>query len=168
MIWFACYIATIFLANLTLREFGIVNIGGGLMAPAGVFWAGLAFSFRDFTHEALGRTGVLMAIILGSLLSFTLEDAQRIALASGLAFGLSELADMLVYVRLRERSWLASIAASNTVGSIIDSGLFLWVAFGSLAFIEGLVVGKLAMILPVILLLSIWRARQRSAISQAA
>lgn len=167
MVWLLGFIVTIFLANLTLREFGIVNIGFGLMAPAGVFWAGLAFTMRDFTHEAMGRTGVLVAIVIGCLLSFALEDAQRIALASALAFGVSELADMLVYERIRAKSWIASIAASNTVGTLIDSALFLWVAFGSLAFIEGLIVGKLVMILPVILFLALWRAKFSISLAQS-
>ncbi len=162
MIWFSCYIATIVLANFTLREFGIVDIGLGMSAPAGVFWAGLAFTFRDFTHEALGRKAVFCAIIMGVCISFFLEDAQHIAIASGVAFGFSELADMLVYERIREKSWMVSIAVSNTVGSVIDSALFLWIAFGSLMFIEGLIVGKLVMILPVMVVLALWKTRSRS------
>ena len=34
-------------------------MGFGLMAPAGVYFAGLAFTFRDLTQEKLGRRAVV-------------------------------------------------------------------------------------------------------------
>jgi hypothetical protein len=39
-----------------------------------------------------------------------------------------------------------AVAASNLVGSLIDSALFLWLAFGSLDHLAGQVVGKALMI----------------------
>jgi hypothetical protein len=44
---------------------------------------------------------------------------------------------------LRERRWLLAVAASNLVGLLIDSVLFLQIAFGSLDFIEGQIIGKI-------------------------
>jgi len=46
-----------------------------------------------------------------------------------------------------------AILASGIVGSIVDSALFLYLAFGSLAYVEGQIVGKLAMTVLVVLFL---------------
>ena len=159
MIWFVCYIATVYGANWALKTYGFIDVGFGLTAPAGVLFAGLAFTFRDLTHEALGRWWCLGAIAIGSVLSYVLEDAGRIAIASCVAFGLSELADLLVYEPLRKKRWLTAVMASNAVGLVVDSALFLWIAFGSLAFIEGLILGKLYMTLLAIGVLWIVRSR---------
>lgn len=140
MIWSIAYIATIVGANWSLERFGVVPVGFGLLAPAGVFFAGLAFTFRDLVHERLGVTGAVAAMLVGAFLSWFISPA--FALASGAAFLFSELCDLAVYAPLRRRHWLGAVAASNTAGLVVDSALFLWLAFGSLAFIEGQIVGK--------------------------
>ena len=136
------FVATVAGANWALATFGIVSIGFGLTAPAGVYFAGLAFTFRDLLHERGGRFWILSAIVTGAAISGLLEDAQRFALASGTAFLLSELADWTIYSPLRRKGWVLAVVSSNLVGLIVDSVLFLWLAFGSLAFIEGQVIGK--------------------------
>lgn len=152
-----CYISTVFLANWAIETFGIVSVGFGLSAPAGVYFAGLAFTLRDITHDTLGRRWVLTAIIAGALLS-TIVSPQ-FALASGAAFLLSELFDFAVYAPLRERHWMGAVIASNIVGLVADSILFLWLAFGSLAFLEGQVVGKAWMTVLAVPVLMFWRRR---------
>lgn len=137
------YIATIYLANWAIETYGFVSVGFGHVAPAGVYFAGLAFTLRDITHDTLGRRWVLVAIVVGAALSYAISPA--FALASGVAFLVSELFDFAVYAPLRKRHWLGAVALSNTVGLLVDSVLFLWLAFGSLAFIEGQIVGKLWM-----------------------
>lgn len=136
----ALYISTVFAANWAITTFGFVPVGFGLLAPAGVYFAGLAFTLRDLTHETLGRGAVLVAILIGAALSALLSPA--LAIASGVAFLLSELADFAVYTPLRERNWIGAVALSNSVGLVIDSVLFLWLAFGSLQFLPGQIVGK--------------------------
>src|ERR671915_473335 len=116
MLWLMGYIATIFAANWAISTFGLVPVGFGLVAPAGVYFAGLAFTLRDLTQDTLGRRWVLGAIVLGALLSALVSPA--FALASAAAFLFSELADFGVYTPLRERHWLAAIAASNVVGLV--------------------------------------------------
>jgi hypothetical protein len=137
------YIATIYAANWSIETFGFVSVGFGLMAPAGVYFAGLAFTLRDITHDTLGRRAVLAAILVGAALSYVISPV--FAMASAVAFLASELFDFAIYAPLRERHWLGAVALSNTVGLLVDSVLFLWLAFGSLAFIEGQIVGKLWM-----------------------
>lgn len=144
----AGYVATIVGANWAIRTFGNVEVGFGLSAPAGVFFAGLAFTFRDLTQESLGRCWTVAAIAAGGLLSFVLSDGRipgapmSIALASALAFTLSEGADYAVYTPLRRRGWVIAVGASNAVGFTVDSILFLALATGSLDLLVGQLVGK--------------------------
>lgn len=140
VVWIACLAATVVAANWAIRTFGMVPVGFGLMAPAGVYFAGLAFTFRDLVHDTMGRWGALAAIALGAALSWAIDPT--FAVASAAAFLFSELADLFVYEPLRERHWLGAVAASNVVGLVVDSALFLLLAFGSLQFLLGQVVGK--------------------------
>lgn len=157
------YIATIFAANWALSTFGVVPVGFGLVAPAGVFFAGLALTFRDATQEQLGRGWVVAAIAVGALLSAVVSP--QFAIASGTAFLVSELADFAVYTPLRERGWLRAVAASNVVGLIADSALFLWLAFGSLDFLAGQVVGKVEMTVLAVAVLALLRWHDRRSVS---
>ena len=167
------FAATVVGANWAILTFrtpeGVpaVPIGFGLSAPASVYFVGLAFTFRDGLRERLGFRGALVAIAVGGLLSYALEVRQggdpvaRIALASVTAFLVSETSDALVYERLREYSRLLGIVASNTVGVIVDSAFFLFLAFGSLEFLEGQVVGKSYMTLFVVVLIVAWSRWRR-------
>ena len=143
MLYLAGYIATVIAANWAVAAFGLVPVGLGLLGPAGVYFAGLAFTLRDLTQDSLGRRWTIVAILAGALLSAVVSPA--LAVASGIAFLFSELADFAVYTPLRERHWLGAVAASNLVGLTLDSALFLWLAFGSLEFLPGQIVGKLWM-----------------------
>lgn len=152
------YILTIVAANAAITYIGIVPVGFGLMAPAGVYFAGLALTLRDLVQDRLGKRWTVMAILCGALLSALLSPS--LALASGAAFLLSEFADFAVYTPLKERSWLGAVALSNTVGLLVDSALFLWLAFGSLAFLPGQLVGKAEMTIAAVAVLWIIRRRE--------
>lgn len=170
---FVALLGTIFAANWALQTYGIIPIGFGLMAPAGVLFAGLAFGLRDVLHETAGhwefgpdgqahyvgaRRWVLLAIVLGAAVSYL--AAPSFAVPSAVAFLFSETADFLVYDPLRTRDWRWAVGLSNLAGAIVDSALFLWLAFGSLDFMVGQVVGKTymtALALPIV-----WLVRQRT------
>jgi uncharacterized PurR-regulated membrane protein YhhQ (DUF165 family) len=79
------------------------------------------------------------------------------AVASAVAFLVSELADFAVYTPLERRSWLGAVLVSNTVGLLVDSWLFLTLAFGSLQFFWGQVVGKAWMTLLAVAALAVVR-----------
>lgn len=157
MIWLQAYILSIVAANATLAWAGVVPVGFGLVAPAGVVFAGLSFTLRDLAQDETGRRGVLAAILLGAALSWWIAPA--FAVASAAAFLVSELCDFAVYTPLRERRWLLAVALSNVVGMAVDSCLFLLLAFGSLEFLPGLVLAKLYTIPPAVTLLWLWRRR---------
>lgn len=120
------YVATIVAANWMTGHFGLVHVAG-LAVTAGTFAAGLSFVARDALQDAAGRRWVLAAILAGAALSAGLSPVQ-LAVASGVTFLVSESGDMAVYTPLKDRSRLAGWLASNVVGSLIDSALFLWLA----------------------------------------
>src|SRR5215218_6561635 len=101
MVWVLLYVATIVAANWAIATFGVVPVGFGLMAPAGVHFAAMAFTLRHLVQERYGRVWTLGAILAGAGLSVLVSP--QFALASGAAFLFSELADFAVYTPLRER-----------------------------------------------------------------
>jgi len=70
-----------------------------------------------------------------------------LVIASAVAFLLSEFADLGVYTPLARRGLVVAVVASGVAGLIVDSIVFLWLAFGSLDFLSGQVVGKAWMVL---------------------
>jgi uncharacterized PurR-regulated membrane protein YhhQ (DUF165 family) len=136
----AGYVAAIYLANWLIVHVGFVTVWPGVVAPAGVYAAGAALTFRDLTQTNLGRRYVVLAIILGAGLSYSVS--ATFATASAVAFLVSEATDFAVYTPLERRHWLVAVLASNTVGLVIDSVLFLSLAFSSLDFLKGQIIGK--------------------------
>jgi hypothetical protein len=120
--------------------------GGPMLAPSGVSMIGIALVLRDLVQRRLGRTAALMAIVAGAALSGAIAPPQLVV-ASTAAFLLSELADFVVFTPLQKRGLVLAVLASSVVGLIADSLLFLYLAFGSLEFLEGQVVGKTWMVL---------------------
>lgn len=157
LIALAAFIGTIFAANWAIEHYGVVPVGFGLSAPAAVWFVGLAFTLREAIHETLGRRAVIGAVLVGAALSALVSPS--FALASGVAFLVSELCDFAVYERIRERNWLAGVALSNTVGLVVDSVVFLWLAFRSFDFLAGQIVGKGWMTVAAIILLAAARGR---------
>lgn len=158
-LWFAGFIGTIIVANWLIKEYGPVSVGFGLMAPAGVFAAGFGFTFRDGLHETGGKWWVIPAILIGAALSFLIEDGQKFAIASGVAFLCSEMLDFAIYTPIRERNRELAMLLSNTAGLALDSFLFLWLAFGNLDFFWGQVVGKFYVTIPFVIAVALWRKR---------
>lgn len=161
VIAFIAYAACIPLANLLITHYGPVPVGFGLMAPAGVFAAGVAFTARDLLQLWAGKVWTLLAIGLGIALSLLLAN-PALALASAAAFAASELIDMGAFTLLERRSFLAAVVTSNTVGLVVDSIVFLTLAFGSLAFLPGQIVGKALMTGAALLVLVPVRRRLRA------
>ena len=120
--------------------------GHALMAPSGVLMIGLALVLRDMVQRRLGPRIAFAAIVAGAALSGAVAPPQLV-LASFTSFLLSELADFAVYTPLQSRSLVLAVLLSSVVGLIADSFLFLWLAFGSLEFVAGQIVGKLLMVL---------------------
>jgi len=149
----AAFAATVPAANWLIGNVGtecipngpcLIPVGFGLHAPSGVLMIGAALVLRDMVHEAGGAKAALIAIAIGALLSWFVAP-PALVIASVAAFALAELADLAVYAPLRRRQLGLAVLASGVVGSVVDSAVFLWLAFGSLQFIEGQILGKIWM-----------------------
>lgn len=138
------YVATILLANWLVANVGIVDVGFGLLAPAAVYAAGLALVMRDLVQRTLGRAWGVAAIVIGASLSLLVAPA--FALASGVAFLVSESFDFAVYTPLVKRSFLGAVVLSCTVGLAVDSIVFLSISPLPLSLWPGQMVGKLEMV----------------------
>ena len=147
----ASYILTVPAANYLIGHVGttcipdgpcLVPVLPGIMAPSGVLVIGAALVLRDLVQRAYGAGASLACITVGAALSF-LVAVPSLAVASAGAFLFSELVDFAVYTPLARRSFALAVLASCTAGALADSALFLWLAFGSLAFIGGQFIGKL-------------------------
>ncbi len=81
----------------------------------------------------------VIASLIGTqvMLEFGPAVTLRIALASGTAFLIAQLTDVLVFDRLRDGSWWRAPLVSSVIGSSLDTALFFTIAFSAtLVFIE--------------------------------
>ncbi len=124
----------------------LIPVAPGIMAPSGVLMIGVALVLRDLVQRRLGVGYSAGAVLAGALIS-TLLAPPALVFASGVAFLLSEFADLAVYTPLARRRLVSAVVASSLVGLVVDSIVFLWLAFGSFAFLPGQVIGKAWMVL---------------------
>lgn len=164
---FVAFLATIPVANWLIGNVGttcipngpcLIPVAPGLMAPSGVLMIGLALVLRDAVQQQLGMRWAVAAIVAGIILSAAVAP-PALVLASAAAFLIAESLDLAVYTPLRRRSLALAVMLSGAVGAVADSAAFLWVAFGSLDYMAGQVVGKLWMSAAVAAYLA-WKARR--------
>jgi uncharacterized PurR-regulated membrane protein YhhQ (DUF165 family) len=149
MIVLLAYIACIPLANWMIGHIGacipagpcLVPVGFGLSAPSGVIVIGFALVLRDMVQRRSGWLIAIGAIFAGTALSAAIAPPSLV-LASAAAFLLSELADFAIYTPLQRRGLVLAVAVSSLAGLVVDSLLFLTLAFGSLDYLAGQIVGK--------------------------
>jgi queuosine precursor transporter len=167
--FFAAFTACIPTANWLIDNVGavcvpqgpcLIPVAPGIMAPSGVLMVGLALVLRDLVQRRLGRGWSLAAIAVGALVSGTFAP-RSLLIASVAAFLFSELADYAVYTPLQRRRFVRAVFASATVGLVIDSVAFLLLAFGSLDFLAGQIIGKTWMVLLTLPAMSYLRDRDR-------
>ena len=144
------YAGTVPLANWMISNVGTqqfpggphtIPVGFGFDAPSGVLAIGVSLAARDAVHRLAGKRLALCAIAVGVILSFVFAS-PALAAASACAFALGELIDLAVYVPLSQRWLPAAIFASGVAGAVVDSFVFLQIAFGSSMFWQGQVLGK--------------------------
>jgi hypothetical protein len=176
---FLALVGVVVLANWLVATRQPISVGFGLLAPAGVLVAGFAFTVRDLLDEAGGYRWVLAAIGTGALVSLAsglvfgerlpypgAPSVAQVAVAGAVAYVASEALDWLVYRGLRGRGVLAAVLISGAFGLALDSLVFLWLAFGSLAFLPGQVVGKayaLAASVVILTAVGVWQRRAQAA-----
>jgi queuosine precursor transporter len=155
VIFLALYCLTIPTANWMIGHVGtaciangpcVVPVAPGLNAPSGVLLIGAALVLRDLVQRRLGVEFGIGAIIAGAAISAGLSPPS-IVVASASAFLLSEAVDFAVYTPLARNRLVLAVVVSSMIGLVVDSCIFLWLAFGSLDFLAGQVVGKAWMVL---------------------
>jgi uncharacterized PurR-regulated membrane protein YhhQ (DUF165 family) len=124
----------------------LIPVFPGLMAPSGVLMIGIALVLRDLVQRRLGVAYSAGAVVAGAMLSAAVAPPSLV-LASGAAFLLSEFADLAVYTPLARRRLVTAVVVSSLAGLVVDSVIFLWLAFGSLDFVMGQIAGKAWMVL---------------------
>jgi queuosine precursor transporter len=155
-VFLALFALTIPVANWLIGHVGtaclappgpcVVPVAPGVTAPSGVMMVGVALVLRDLVQRRLGAAMSALAILIGAGIS-ALVAPPALILASAVAFLLSEFADLAVYTPLARRRLVAAVIASSCAGLVIDSIVFLWLAFGSLDFLFGQIIGKAWMVL---------------------
>jgi queuosine precursor transporter len=168
-LYLALFCGSIPLANWLIGNVGtycapngpcLIPVAPGIAAPSGVLAVGAALVMRDLVQRRLGVHWALMAILVGSALS-GLVAPPALIIASMAAFALSEAADMAVFTPLQRRGLVLAVAASGVVGIVVDSMLFLSLAFGSLDYLNGQIIGKGWALLAALPLVHLLRQRDR-------
>lgn len=129
----AAYLASIVAVNLAFSYLPMIQLPFDQAIPIGTFLVGFIFVIRDYAHREIG-SGIYLAMLAGVVLSYVMAD-PFVAIASAVAFGLSELIDALVFTYtkkpMRDRVLLSS-AASTPVDSavfLLMLGFFNWLGF---------------------------------------
>jgi uncharacterized PurR-regulated membrane protein YhhQ (DUF165 family) len=149
----AGYLALAILANWLAAAYTVHVPLTDLVAPAGVFAIGGILVLRDWLQQLAGLRWTMALVYVAGLVSWGVAEAagwsslQKVAVASVVAFTVSETIEAVVFTPLRNRNLAAGVLASGVVGTAVDSWLFLTIAFGSLAFFWGQFAGKVEMVL---------------------
>ena len=145
------FMLTIPLANFLISNFGtvciesgpcLIPVGFGLLAPSGVLVVGAALVLRDWLQELTNWKWAVVAVLAGGLLSWYLANPY-IAIASAVAFLSAEMLDLLIYTPLRKSGRHLAVLVSGVVGSIADSLMFVYLAFGTFDLAAGMILGKM-------------------------
>ncbi len=145
------FFGLVILANWLASRY-TVSVGFGRMAPAGVFCVGAVLVLRDWLQQLRGLLWTMPLVYAAGLASWGIGDAagwtslEKIAVASVVAFSISETVEAVVFTPLRNRNLTLGVGLSATIGNALDSYVFLALAFGSQAFFLGQFIGKSEMI----------------------
>ncbi|MBK4217977.1 queuosine precursor transporter [Paracoccus caeni] len=106
-------------------------------------WGAFTYPFAFLVTEVMNRVygpaaarrvvfagfvvGVLSSVVAAGLDKTTL----RIAIGSGSAFLVAQLVDIIVFNRLRHKSWWVAPLTSSSIGSVVDTTIFFSIAFSA-------------------------------------
>lgn len=158
------YLTAIVAANSTIAHFGPASA-----ILVAFFFIGFDLLMRDHLHERWLDRGLwfrmLALIAAGGALSYAMNaDAVSIAVASSAAFILAGIADAATYHALRRTPWMVRSNASNAPAAVVDSVVFVALAFGGFLWpiILGQILAKVAGGLLWSFLLRPWRRNLES------
>lgn len=134
-IWpFVAAMAATVAASNVLVQYPFAHFGFQDLLTWGAFTYPVAFLVTDLANRnhgaAAARKVVYVGFAMAVLLSIWLAT-PRIALASGTAFLVAQLIDVLVFDRLRARVWWQAPLVSSLIGAVVDTVLFFSIAFAA-------------------------------------
>lgn len=162
------YVACELIANVTASKPVMI---GGIVVPAAVFLYALTFTLIDLINERLGRMGARRVVatafaanlLLAGYIQFAiwlpaapfysggvafagvLGSTPRIVFASLTAYVVSSFVDTEIFAWWRARvggpKW-ARVFASNAISTLVDSILFIGIAFGGVLPVVPLIQGQ--------------------------
>lgn len=177
------FIGCIIGANYLTTNHGFISFLG-VSATAGTLLAGATFVLRDAVQDLTdSRWYILTLILIGAAASLILAltvfranesflppgvTAVSIAIASGIAFGVSELCDWGIYQPLRKRGYVRAATASNLAGAFVDTVVFLAIAgFPIWSAVPGQMVGKMVITVVTVAGVFAWRAARTARLATA-
>lgn len=92
----------------------------------------VSYFVTDLTNRRFGTGAARRVVYVGFALAVVASvwlASPRIALASGVAFLVSQLMDVAIFDRLRGRAWWQPPLFSSVLGSLVDTALFFALAF---------------------------------------
>ena len=96
----------------------------------------VCFLVTDLTNRALGAAAARRVVYVGFAVGVVLSiyfATPRIAVASGSAFLVAQLLDVVIFDRLRRGSWWRAPLISSSIASAVDTALFFAIAFAGTA-----------------------------------
>ena len=98
----------------------------------GAFTFPVAFLVTDLTNRAVGNVAARRVAWVGFAIAVLVSLALapwRIAVASGVAFILGQLLDIVAFNKLRAMAWWKAPLIGSVVASVVDTGVFFFLAF---------------------------------------
>ena len=127
------------LSSNYLVQFPVNYYGLNEILTYGAFSYPVAFLITDLANRSFGKDIARKIVYFGFILGvgftilFSTDFADfisiRIAIGSGTAFFISQLIDVQVFDKLREKKWFIAPLTSSIVGSSIDTFLFFSISF---------------------------------------
>ena len=136
---FSIFMGAVIIASNYLVQFPVNKFNLEDVLTYGAFSYPLTFLITDLANRRLGKEkarklvyiGFGIGILLTVFVSTNFQDiiSTRIAIGSGTAFLFSQLIDIEIFQRLRNKLWFVAPVTSSIVGSTIDTFLFFFIAF---------------------------------------
>ena len=127
------------LSSNYLVQFPIKYYGLEEILTYGAFTYPIAFLITDLANRSYGKLVARKIVYIGFIIgiSFTLFFTTnfsnlisvRIAIGSGTAFIVSQLLDVQIFDKLREKEWFVAPLTSSFIGSVVDTFLFFSISF---------------------------------------
>lgn len=116
------YLLAIIIANLGFTYIPMIPLPFGEMFAPMSLLVGFVFVLRDFAQRELGHR-VFAVMAMGVVISYLLAD-PFVAVASAVAFAVSETVDWLIYT-IYKKPLKQRILISSAVSTPLDSAVFM-------------------------------------------